>query len=136
MALTNLQKIRYELGDVDPGFPIMSDSEYEYFLEKNNDQVRRASLDAAKTILFKLSMTASDSTVDIFSLKGSKAAEAYRQALVMYIKNPDLNEVLQNVKAYFGGVSKTDMEANDANIDNNTVPTVNQSSYPTDYFSV
>lgn len=136
MALTNLQKIRYELGDVDPGFPIMSDSEYEYFLEKNNDQVRRASLDAAKTILFKLSMTASDSTVDIFSLKGSKAAESYRQALVMYIKNPDLNEVLQNVKAYFGGVSKTDMEANDANIDNNTVPTVNQSSYPTDYFSV
>lgn len=129
MALTDLQKIRYELGDTDVSFPIMSDSEYEYFLEKNNYNVIKASLDAARVILFKLAQRGEE-TVDIFSIKGTKAAEQYRLALQMYIKDPNLNPVLNNVRGYFGGVSISDMEANDANSDNNLVPTAFPASYP------
>jgi hypothetical protein len=135
MPLTTLQQIRYELGDVDEALPIMTDTEYEYFLEKNNGSVRRASLDAAKTILFKLSMR-EDGTVDIFSLKGSKAAEAYRLALQLYIKNPDFNAVLQNVQGYFGGVSKSEMSKNNGNSDNNVVPSTNPTPSPRGYFDV
>lgn len=123
MALTDLQKIRYELGDTDVAFPLMSDSEYEYFLEKNSYNLNRTCLDAARVILFKLAQRGED-TVDIFTIKGSKAAEQYRLALQMYIKDPNLNPVLQNVRGYVGGVSKSDMEANDAIADNNVVPTV------------
>jgi hypothetical protein len=140
MPLTTLQQIRYELGDVDVALPIMSDSEYEYFLEKNNNSVRRAALDAAKTILFKLSMKG-DHSVDILSVKGSKAAEAYRMALQLYIKNPDLNTLLQNASGYAGGISVSDMQSNINDLDNNIVqspinPSTVTTTFPTDYFSV
>lgn len=129
MALTNIQKVRYEIGDTDPSLPILNDAEYEYFLEKNANSVGRSALDAAKTILFKLSQRGEES-VDIFSIKGNKAAEQYRLALQMYLKDPNLNPVLNNVKAYFGGVSKSDMQANDANADNNLVPTAFPLQFP------
>ena len=121
MALTSIQKIRYELSDTDPSFPLLTDSEYEYFLEKNFDSVPKATLDAAKTILLKLSMRV-DATVDIFSLKGSKAASEYRMALELMLKDASLNPALQNVRGYFAGVSKSDMLANDSNPDNNILP--------------
>lgn len=131
MALTLLQQIRYELGDVDTLMPLMTDTEYEYFLEKHTNNVRRASLDAGRVILLKLSMRG-DETVDIFSVKGSKAAEAYRMALELYLKNPDLNPVYNNVTGYAGGVSLSDMQANIDNADNNIVTTDASRSLSTD----
>lgn len=138
MALTTVQKVRIEVADTDVNFPILSDDEYKYFLEKNDDSIRRASLDAAKTILLKLSINGSDQTVDIFSIKGAKAAEQYRQALTLYIKNPDLNQLLQNVQGWAGGISKAEMLANDTNSDNVIVPNPNTPPYSTstDYFTV
>jgi len=121
MPLTSIEKIRYELGDTDASFPLLSNDEYEYFLEKHYNSIPKATLDAAKTILFKLSMRG-DSTVDIFSLKGSKAAIEYRMALQLFIKDSSLNPVMQNVRSYFGGVSKSDMLANDSAPDNNLLP--------------
>lgn len=115
-----ISDMRMELADTDTAFPMLSDSEYQYFLDKHSGSVRRASMDAARAIMFKLSMR-SDDTVDIFSVKGSKAAENYRLALVAYIKNPDLNPVFTNAMPYAGGISKEDMIANDANPDNNII---------------
>ena len=137
MALTTVQKIRLEVGDNDVTFPILTDDEYKYFLSKNNDSIARASIDAAKTILFKLSMR-TDETVDIFSLKGSKAAQNYVMALQMFIKNPDLNPILQSAMPYAGGISRSDMESNDSTIDNNIVqnPAKEDRTYPDNYFEV
>ena len=118
--MATIQDLRYELGDTSVEFPIMSDAEYTYFLDKNSGSLQRASLDAAKSIMLKLSMR-SDSVVDIFSIKGSQAAKNYMQALQMYIKNPDLNKIFDNLMPYAGGISKTDMLTNDANLDNNRV---------------
>lgn len=115
-----IQALRIELGDTSPEFPIMTDDEYNYFLSKHDWNIRRASMDAAKSIMLKLSMR-DDSTVDIFSIKGSAAAKNYMQALQMYIKNPDLNTLYEKVQGYAGGISKADMLANDANLDNNIV---------------
>ena len=115
MTVANL---RIELGDTDTALPIMSDSEYQYFLDKNSGSLRRAAMDAAKSIIFKLSMR-TDETVDIFSIKGSSASKSYMQALKMYISNPDMNPVYNNAMPYAGGISKSDMIANDANLDNN-----------------
>jgi len=135
MALTTIEQVRLLIQDNSPGLYLISDEELNFLLERNNDSVNRTSLEAAKIVLLNLSMRG-DESVDIFSLKGSKAAEQYRLALQMFIKDPSLNPVYQNLQGYFGGVSKSDMEANDANVDNNTVPRVNESSNPTDYFGV
>ena len=120
MAYTDIQKVRIEVADLDPGLPLLADDEYAYLLEKNNNSIIRASVDAARIILLKLSQQ-TDETVSIFSVKGSKAAEQYRLALELYIKNPQLNPLYNNLKGYFGGVSISDMEANAANPDNNIV---------------
>lgn len=115
-----IHALRIELGDTSPEFPIMNDDEYNYFLSKHNWNIRRAAMDAAKSIMLKLSMR-TDETVDIFSIKGSSAAKNYMMALQLYIKNPDLNNLYDTVQGYAGGISKADMQANDANLDNNIV---------------
>lgn len=119
MALSDIDKVRLEVGDTEPGFPFLDDSSYEYFLEKNNNSIPRASIDAAKAILFQLS-TRSGESVDIFSIKNT-SAEAYRQALLLFIRDPSLNPLYSNLKAWFGGVSISEMQENNANPDNNVV---------------
>ena len=119
MALTDIQKLRVEVGDTDVSFPILDDTSYEYFLEKHSNNLNRAGLDAARAILFQLS-TMNSETVSIFSVKNT-SAEAYRQALLLYIKDQNLNPIYQNLQGYFGGVSISDMESNNANCDNNIV---------------
>ncbi|MEN6621316.1 MAG: hypothetical protein ABFD50_07195 [Smithella sp.] len=120
MACTDIGKVRIEVADLDPSLPLLSDDEYMYLLEKNNNSIVRASVDAARIILLKLSQQ-TDETVSIFSVRGSKAAESYRLALELYIKNPQLNPLYNNLQGYFGGVSLSDMSANNANADNNIV---------------
>ena len=105
-----IQSVRTELSDSDVNFPILSDDEIQYFLDKNSGSISRASLDAAKTILFKLAQE-TDETVNIFSIKGSKAAESYRQALELYIKNVSLNPLYSNAGAYAAGISVADAAA-------------------------
>lgn len=136
MALTNIQQVRLLVQDSTPGLYIVSDDEIDFFLERNSNNINRTALEVAKVILLNLSMRG-DSTVDILSIKGSKAAEAYRLALELFIKSPELNPALQNAGAYFGGVSISDMQANDLNTDNNIVQNPNGTTVlPTDYFSV
>lgn len=136
MALTDIQKLRVEVGDTDVSFPILDDTSYEYFLEKHSNNINRAGLDAARAILFQLS-TRNSETVDVFSVKNT-SAESYRQALLLYIKDPNLNPLYKNLKGYVGGVSISDMEANNADLDNNIVenPGKTESLYQTGPFTV
>lgn len=137
MALNDIQKVRVEVGDVDPAFPILPDSTYIYLLEKNYNSISRSSMDAARIVLMQLAMRSDDTTVDIFSIKGSKAAESYRQALIMYIKDPNNNPILQNCQGWIGGVSVSQMQSNDSNLDNNIVkqPSVSYDTVPNGYFT-
>ena len=120
MSLTPIQQIRLTVQDNTPGLYIISDDEIAWLLEKNNNNVARASIDAARIILLNLSQR-NDETVDIMSIKSSKAAENYRLALESFLKDPNSNPLYQNLKGYFGGVSISDMEANATNPDNNIV---------------
>ena len=148
MAVTPemIMQVRMEIQDVTPGLYILDDTTISYYLTKNNESVTRASMDAARAVLMRLAMTSTEETIDIMSIKTRYQAQEYRLALQMYLANPLLNPVIQNVKGYVGGVSKSDMLANDSVIDNNIV--VSPSSYnsfplqgatqgtPSDYFSV
>ena len=119
MALTPVEQVRLEVGDTDTTFPFLTDNEYEYLLLKNNGNVGRASLDAARMILFQIS-TRNSETVDIFSIKNT-SAETYRKALELYLNNPSLNPLSKDLTIYVGGISKSDMCKNDMNCDNNIV---------------
>jgi hypothetical protein len=128
-----LNAVRFEIGDFDPSLPLMSDDEITYFLNKNNESVRRASLDAARVALMKLSQSG-DQVVGIISVKGSKVAEQYRLALELYLKSPHLNPILVGLGSfvdvdgktqnpvYAGGISNSDMLSNISNSDNNYIP--------------
>ena len=137
MALTNVQRVRVEVADNEPGLYILSDEEIEYLLEKNSNSIARTSLNAARIILLKLAQRVEES-VDIFSIKGSKAASEYRQALELFIKDPSLNPLLSNLKGWVGGVSLSEMQTNNDNCDNNVVvsPAENQALYYTGPFNV
>jgi hypothetical protein len=132
-----IKAVRIELGDTDPTFPILSDDEIRYFLDKNDWSIRRACLDCAKSIMLKLAMR-TDESVDIFSIRGAASARTYMQALQMYITNPDLNKIYDTVTPYAGGISVSDMTTNDANLDNNIVqkPTEDPNRPPTGYFDI
>ena len=131
MAYTDVQKVRLSVGDIDPSLPILSDTDYEYFLEKNNNNITRAGLDAARSVLLVLSQR-TDETVDIFSVRGSKAAESYRLALQLFLRDPSMNPVLQNCQGWVGGVSNADILDNLNNPDNNLVTLPSDSPYNID----
>ena len=137
MALTLIQQVRLNVQDNTPGLYIISDDEITYLLEKFNNNVDKASYQAAKIILLNLAQR-SDETIDIFSIKGGKSATEYRLALELFLKDPANNPLYQNLKGYVGGVSISDMEANNADLDNNIVenPGKTESLYQTGPFNV
>ena len=138
MAVTPemIMKVRYEVQDLaGPGLYILDDTTITYFLEKNSEIIRLASLDAARAILLRLSMNATDEIVDIFSIKGSKSASEYRQSLELYLKNTTLNSSGVDLMPYAGGVSVSDMQANNSNLDNFLPPTIDRSLIRTDIFA-
>ena len=148
MAVTPemILQVRYEIQDVTPGLYILDDTTISYYLTKNTESITRASMDAARAILMRLAMTSTEETIDIMSIKTRYQSQEYRLALQMYLANPLLNPVLQNVKGYVGGVSHSDMLANDAVLDNNVVTSPasyntfplqgNTQGLPVGYFSV
>ena len=119
-TLSLIQQVRLTVQDNSPGLYILSDDEIQYFLDKNTNNIARASIDAAKSILLNLSMR-TDDTVDVLSIRNSKSAEQYRLSLQMFLRDPNSSPYLQDVKGYVGGVSVADMKANNAILDNNII---------------
>ena len=116
----DIQKIRYELNDnAGPGLYILDNSTVTYYLEKNNGSIPRASLECCKAILLRLAMDSRDSTVDVLSIKSSKQAEQYRLALELYLKDQNLNPIYSSSSGWAGGISKSEIIANNSNPDNN-----------------
>lgn len=135
--LTPVQKLRIEVQDTSLEFPLLSNDEYRYILDKNNQSIRKASLDAARVILFKLSIESVDNVVSVFSIKGSQAARAYMDALKMFINNQALNPIAFDGTVYAGGISKSDYEANNLNPDNivtGIVPSIGSTNSSTNPF--
>lgn len=118
--LTEIQKVRLECGDTQLApFQIMSDEEIQYFLDKNSGSIRRTSIDVAKSILFKISSQV-DSRADILETFGSQFFRAYKEALMLYLKDQNFS-IVGFCQPYAGGISKEDIYNNLTNSDNNYV---------------
>ena len=51
MAYTLIQQVKLEVADLDPSFPLLSDSDYEYPLLTHNNSVVRSAVDAESAIV-------------------------------------------------------------------------------------
>ncbi len=120
MALTLNQQVRLLCQDNTPGLYIISDDEIDFLLERNNNNVDKAVYEALQIMLRYLAQRG-DESIDVFSIRGSKAAEQMRLAIELYLKDPANNPLYKNLKGYVGGVSISDMAENNANLDNNTI---------------
>lgn len=133
MAFTDIEKVKIEVGvDLTDPLPIIADDEIQYFLEKNSNSVRKASLDVAKTILFKLSSIVSE-RADVLEYRGSDYFKQYKEALMMYISNPEFASV-SRAMGYVSGISISDINSNYDNPDNNYVKV--EKSIPIDYTAI
>ena len=118
---TPIEAVRIEIGDdAGPGLYILSEQTIGYFLQKNGNSVARASMDAARAVLMRLAQQGNEQ-VDILQLQNSRVASEYRQALQLYLRDPNLNPIMNSLKGYFGNTSKEDIFSNNSDMDNNIV---------------
>lgn len=110
-----------ELGLTDSSFNLLSDTEMDYFLTKNGGSVRRASIDAAKTLLFILSQYVREKTAIELEIYNQQYFEQYMATLKLYLSDPNYSVALQAASPYAGGISKQDALTNITTIDNITV---------------
>ena len=108
-------QVRLIVGDRYDDIEMLSDVEYQYYLDKYEGSVQRAALDAARSILAGLARLTRERTGGI-EVYGSEWFKNYRNFLLDITKNPDL--MIISVAPYAGGISKSDMAVNDADPDN------------------
>ena len=100
------------------GVAITSTNTFKDVFEKNNNSIRKASLDAAKTVLFVLSQLVHERSGAELEIWGHTWFENYMKTLQMYINDPNYSIDLENAKAYAGGISVSDIRNNINNPDN------------------
>ena len=108
-------RVRLLVGDIWDDFEILQDADYQFWLDKYDGNETRSALDAARSILFKLTRLTRERTGDI-EVYGSEWFKDYRAALQDMLKNPDLS--INIAMPYAGGISKSDMRSNDCDSDN------------------
>ena len=134
MAFTDVTAIRLEIGLVSEAADVLSDEELQYFLDKHNGSVKRASLDAAKTVLFILSQLVHERTASDLEIWNHTWFENYMKSLQLYLNNPNFSIAIDSAKAYAGGISKKDIRSNIDKEDNFTV--ITDVGIPKDYTAV
>lgn len=121
MAFTNnpatnpIDRLRLIVGDTMVEIEYLSDETYQYLLTKYENNETPAALEAARYILGSLARYSRQRTGDI-EVYGAEMFKNYKDFLVELIRNPQM--LLDRAQAYAGGISKSDMQANDANPDN------------------
>jgi hypothetical protein len=114
-ATNPIDRIRLNVGDIWDDFEMLADADYQYFLDAAGGNENRATLDAARAILFKLTRMTRERTGDI-DVYGDQWFSNYMKALQLILKDPNI--AISLAVPYAGGISKEDMRANMADPDN------------------
>lgn len=110
-----VDRIRLAVGDIWDDMEMLTDEDYEYFLERYDGNENRATMEAVKALLFKLARMTRERTGDI-EVYGSDWFNNYYKMLMLLLKDP--NAALSLAVPYAGGISRSDMLKNDMNCDN------------------
>lgn len=130
MPFTDIAKVRLEIG-VDVS--LMSDDEVQYFLDKNQGSIPRASQDAARALLFQLAQLTRYKAAELEDYQ-SDYFKNYMAALKLYLSDANYNIALMGATPYASGISRSDIQSNLDTIDNN--PVAIEKGIPTDYEAV
>jgi len=114
-ATSATDRVRLIVGDTATEFEYLADETYEYLLDKYSDNETTAAMEAARYILGSLAKYSRQRTGDI-EVYGAEMFKNYRDFLIELLRNPQM--LLSRAAIYAGGISKRDMELNDANPDN------------------
>lgn len=125
-ATSATDRVRLNVGDVWPDMELLHDEDYQYFIDKYNGNENRATIDAARTLLFTLSRYTRERTGDI-EVYGGDIFSNYYRAIELMLKDP--NAAISSAMPYAGGISRTDMHANKINVDNNSVRVATERSH-------
>ena len=115
--MTPIEEVRLEIGLLGQAYQLLSDEEVQYFLNKNNGNIRRASSSAGKTVLFILSQLVHTKASELESWDHDWFNNYYK-ALQMYLNDPNFSFAINGAMPYAGGISVADIRANIENYDN------------------
>lgn len=110
-----IDRIRLNVGDIWDDMEMLADADYQYFLDAAGGNENRATMDAVRAILFKLTRMTRERTGDI-EVYGGDWFTNYMKALQLILKDPNISISL--AVPYAGGISRADMQANRADTDN------------------
>ncbi len=115
--MTPIEEVRLEIGLIGQAYQLLSDVEIQYFLNKNNGNIRRASSSAGKTVLFILSQLVHTKASELESWDHDWFNNYYK-TLQMYLNDPNFSFAINGAMPYAGGISIADIRANIENYDN------------------
>ena len=115
--MTPIEEVRLEIGLLGQAYQLLSDEEIQYFLNKNNGNIRRASSSAGKTVLFILSQLVHTKASELESWDNDWFNNYYK-TLQMYLNDPNFSFAINGAMPYAGGISVADIRANIENYDN------------------
>ena len=117
MALTPIESVRLLVGDIssNPFYPILSDTEYQEFLDLTNQNIQQAARLAAVSIYMIISAIPFRERTSEIEVWNNYAAN-YFKALEYIINNPSLN-IPNGIMPWAGGISKKEVCENNNNPD-------------------
>lgn len=116
-----VDRVRLAVGDTNE-LPIFPDTLYQQVLDKNSGDEQKTSLEMAQYILGYISQNGFRERAASYEVYGREWLQSYRDFLKTFLLSAGNANVL-GAKTYAGGISLSDMATNDANLDNNLVPT-------------
>lgn len=117
MALTLVQQVRLEIGLIGNAYDLLSDDEITHYLTKNNNNIRRTSLDCGKIVCFILAQL-THTKADVLEEWSQDWFNNYYKTLQMYMNDPNFSFAINGAMPYAGGISVSDIRANVDNSDN------------------
>lgn len=108
-------EIRLIVGDVWDDIELLTDADYQFMLDRAGGSVARASVEAARAILFKIARFARERAGNI-EVYGGDWFTHYKDALLAFVRNPELS--FSVAMPYAGGIDREDMRKNDDDLNN------------------
>lgn len=114
-----IDRVRMNIGDTDTDNEYISDAWYVYYYAFMNQNEALTSVEVAKKVLAKFTSNTRE-IVDQVDIYGNETFTNYLEWLKEFIENPSLSG-LRSAVPYGGGISKSDIAANNNIADNNAL---------------
>lgn len=131
--LSNIDKVRLTIGLRGQAEDLMTDDDILYFLEKNRENVFKASLDCAISVKFQLAQILHEKTSADLEIWGHTWFDNYAKALESFINNPNSAFGINQIRIYAGGINVEDIRNN---FTVSTYPVVVDNGIPKDGIAV